>query len=263
MPATAERSLTIWADRVHPRVLSAGEGPPVVFLHGAAGLLWDPFLDAVAQQFTVHAPEFPGTSPGDHTGIESVDDWHDLVVYYGELLDELGLERATLIGHSFGGMLACELAAARPDCVGALVLLAPAGLWRDEDPIPAFLTLAPEDLAAVLYHSPEVAAAYMTPPEDPELAGEAMIAFAWALGCTGKFLWPIPDRGLHKRLHRVSAPTLVVWGAEDQLIVPAYAEEFRSRISGAQVETIADAGHMLQQEQPEATASVVAEFLAG
>jgi pimeloyl-ACP methyl ester carboxylesterase len=259
--ATAERSISIWRDQVHPRVHVRGDGPPLVFLHGAAGLLWDEFLEELAGSFTVYAPEFPGTSPGDHKAIDAIDDWHDLIVLYAELFDALGLESAALVGHSFGGMLAAEIAAAHPDRVSRLVLLGPAGLWRDETPIPPFLTFAPEEIAAYCYHRPEVAARYLQPPEDPTAAEDMMIAFTWALACTGKFLWPIPDRGLKKRLHRITAPTLVVWGEEDRLIAPEYAEEFRSRIANASVETIGGAGHMVQQEEPGPTASAVAAFL--
>jgi pimeloyl-ACP methyl ester carboxylesterase len=83
------------------RVLSAGQGDPVVFVHGAGGLFWDPFLDGLAAGHRVIAPEHPGS--GQSQGLDHVEDVWDLVLYYNELLDELGLSRATLVGHSFGG----------------------------------------------------------------------------------------------------------------------------------------------------------------
>ena len=84
----------------------------------------------------------------------------------------------------------------------------------------------------------------------------------WALGATGKFLWPIPDKGLKKRIHRVSAPTLLVWGKEDRLVAPVYADEFTRRIAGSRVHTVSGAGHAPHLEQPEAVARVVKEFLS-
>jgi pimeloyl-ACP methyl ester carboxylesterase len=85
----------------------------------------------------------------------------------------------------------------------------------------------------------------------------------WSLACTGKFVWPIPDRGLQKRLHRITAPTLVVWGKQDGIVSPVYAGEFASRIAGARVELIDDAGHLPQLEQVAAVSKTVSSFLDG
>jgi pimeloyl-ACP methyl ester carboxylesterase len=90
----------------------------------------------------------------------------------------------------------------------------------------------------------------------------ARAAMVWNLGATGKLCWPIPDRGLHKRLHRVTAPTLIVWGEQDTLISPVYAEEFRTRIADSRVAIIPGSGHTPQLEQTEATYGVVSEFLS-
>ena len=83
-------------------------------------------------------------------------------------------------------------------------------------------------------------------------------------GATGKFIWPIPDKGLKKRIHRVTAPTLLVWGEDDRLVPPVYAEEFaapaRRRPACAPSVT---AGHAPHLEQPETVARVVREFLTG
>jgi pimeloyl-ACP methyl ester carboxylesterase len=83
----------------------------------------------------------------------------------------------------------------------------------------------------------------------------------WALACTGKFTWPIPDRGLHKRLHRITAPTLVVWGARDGIAPPLYAEEFARRIPGARAEVVEDAAHHPHLERPDAVLPLLREFL--
>jgi pimeloyl-ACP methyl ester carboxylesterase len=98
-------------------------------------------------------------------------------------------------------------------------------------------------------------------PEDPEAAVKARAALVWALGCTGKLCWPIPDRGLHKRLHRISTPTLIVWGADDALAPVVYAEEFHKRIAGSQVQIIPDCGHIPQVEALDAALDVVRRFL--
>jgi pimeloyl-ACP methyl ester carboxylesterase len=82
------------------------------------------------------------------------------------------------------------------------------------------------------------------------------------MGATGKFLWPIPDKGLRKRIHRVQAPTLLVWGKEDRVVPPVYAEEFARRIAGARVEIVDQAGHAPHLEQPDAVAPLVRDFLS-
>jgi pimeloyl-ACP methyl ester carboxylesterase len=77
----------------------------------------------------------------------------------------------------------------------------------------------------------------------------------------GKILFPIPNRRVSKRLYRVTAPTLVLWGEADRLIVPAYARQWGRLIPGATVQMIPDAGHMLPYEQPEPFVSAVSRFL--
>ena len=123
----------------------------------------------------------------------------------------------------------------------------------------------PEALPALLFKDPGCAAAQamFTPPDDPGEALAATAGLIWALGCTGKFVWPIPDRGLAKRLHRVRAPTLIVWGEDDALIPSAYAAEFADRIAGSRVEIVAECGHIPQLEQGAATLEIVRRFLAG
>jgi pimeloyl-ACP methyl ester carboxylesterase len=262
--APAERSLRVWDDQLQVRVLVAGSGPPLVYFHPAGGLTWDGFLDALTQQFTVYAPEHPGTTPGDPRAIDRVDDMWDLVVMYQEVLEQLGLERPVLMGESFGGMVACEVAAYAPERVSKLVLLAPLGLWRDDLPVRNPMIVSQDELRRLLFADPdgEAAGRFFGLPEEQEARVEAQVDFTWSQACTGKFVWPIPDRGLRKHIHRVGAPTLVVWGRQDGVIAPAYADEFARRIRGARVELIDRAGHLPHLEQSEAVARLVREFLS-
>lgn len=259
-----EQALSTWADQISLHVQTAGSGPPVLFLHGAGGLTWDPFLDRLAEAHTVYAPQHPGTTPGDPDAVRSLDDLWDLVVLYAETMDRLGLERTAVVGHSFGGMVAAELAANYPDRITRLVLIGPIGLWRDDVPIRNIGSYSAEELPGAIFADPdsELAKQFFALPEDPDAAAEAQARFVWAMGTTlGKFAWPIPDKGLRKRIYRVKAPTLVVWGTDDRLIPPAYAEEFAARIPGARVEYIEGAGHLPQLEQPESVSRLVLAFL--
>jgi pimeloyl-ACP methyl ester carboxylesterase len=265
MVATQERTVSVWRDTVQPRVKVAGNGPPVVFFHGATGLQWDPFLDALAENFTVYAPEHPGTTPGDPDGIKSLDNLWDLVLYYYELFDRLGLETPAVVGHSFGGMVAAEVAATNPERVSKLVLIDPVGLWRDDTPVKNWMVMLPEDLAQVVFADPTGPVAQQTfaVPDDVDAQIDARIQMMWSLACTGKFVWPIPDKGLKKRLHRIEAPTMVIWGKEDRLIAPIYAQEFAERIPNARIELIDGAGHLPQLEQQATVVALVRGFLEG
>lgn len=259
------RTIAVWDGKVRIRVHSQGSGPALVFLHGPWGLAWDPFLDELAKSFTVHAPEHPGTTPETPDDVYQLDGLWDLVLCYDELLAALGVDNAALVGHSFGGMLACELAAAYPARVRRLALIAPLGFWRDGDRVVNWMMLDPARLPEYVFRDPksEAARRMFGTGADPDAATEARVRLAWGMGATGKFIWPIPDKGLKKRIHRVTAPALLIWGKEDRLVPPVYADEFTRRLRGARVQTVDGAGHVPHLEQPDVVARMVREFVAG
>ncbi len=261
----SERTIAVWDGTVRIRVHTRGSGPALVFLHGPWGHTWDPFLDELASSFTVHAPEHPGTTPDAHDDIYQLDNLWDLVLCYDEVFSALGLERAVLVGHSFGAMLACELAAAYPARVTHQALIAPLGFWRDADRVVNWMMLDPARLPEYLFRDPksEPARRMFGVSADPDVAIAARVRLAWAMGSTGKFIWPIPDKGLKKRIHRVTAPTLLVWGKEDRIVPPVYADEFSRRIRGARVQTVDGTGHVPHLEQPQTVARMIREFVAG
>ena len=202
------------------RVHVQGSGPAVVFFHGPWGLTWGPFLDALARQFTVYAPEHPGTSPEDPDAIRHVDSLWDLVLCYDELLDQLKLRDVMLAGHSFGAMVACEVAALQPARVKRLALMDPIGLWLDDAPVVNWMLQGPAEMPAYVFHQPDgpAAKAMFAVPAEAEAGALARTRLTWAMGATGKFIWPIPDKGLKKRIHRIAAPTLLLWGEHDRLV---------------------------------------------
>jgi pimeloyl-ACP methyl ester carboxylesterase len=261
---TTQQTVTVWQGHVPFRVHVKGQGPALVFFHGPWGLAWDPFLDALARSFTVYAPEHPGTTPGEPDTVKHVDGLWDLILCYDELLDALGLGETMLVGHSFGGMVACEVAALRPARVRRLALIDPIGLWRDDAPVTNWMLMALSEMPAYVFREPNAPAtrALFAIPEDPEQAALARTRLIWAMGATGKFIWPIPDKGLHKRIHRISAPTLLVWGREDRLVPSLYADTFARRLPRARIELVEAAGHAPQMEQPETVARLVQTFLA-
>jgi pimeloyl-ACP methyl ester carboxylesterase len=263
--AVREETVQVWAGRLKLRVKVAGDGPPLLYFHPLPGLAWGPLLDQLAGRHTVYAVEHPGTTPGDPRAITEVQTFWELLLVYDEAIRELGLRRPAVIGQSFGGMVAADLAATFPHLVSRLVLLSPIGLWRDDAPIPLMQMVAgpPEDLPQYLFAHPDSAAARaaMALPDDPAQIPKAIAQSAWNTGCTTKFAWPIADHGLGRRLHRITAPTLIVWGRQDALVPVAYAGEFGRGIAGSQVEVIDDCGHVVQVDQPERTWAAITAFL--
>jgi pimeloyl-ACP methyl ester carboxylesterase len=245
------------------RVLAGGSGAPVVFFHGAGGLLADnPFLDDLARRYHVYAPEWPGY--GESAGDELLEDMLDFALHGWDLVDALGLRRPHLVGHSMGGMIAAEMACLAPRDLDKLVLASPAGLWLDAHPIPDIFALLPYQLVEVLFHDPTRGQALLTGGadlSDLEALKEFYLASQRRLAMAGKILFPIPNRRLAKRLYRLTAETLIAWGAADRLIVPAYAGHWQRLVPGARLVTLEDAGHMLPYEQPEAFARALADFL--
>ncbi|MBA4181492.1 MAG: hypothetical protein C0506_12955 [Anaerolinea sp.] len=244
-------------------VYRKGSGAPLLWLHAAGGLNkgWTPELEALSQQYDVIAPVHPGWD--DTAGLEHIDDIHDMVVYYQDFLDALGLASVFVAGHSIGAMFAAELAAARPDMVKKLVLTCPVGLWMDETPVTDMFTKLPNELPGVIFGdlSNPIIPQLFTRPTDPDELADAMYLQLANFSATGKFIWPIPDKGLKKRLHRVKSPTLILWGEQDNLTPFAYAALFQSKIKNSRVVSFKGPGHMLPLENTPAWAKEVADFL--
>jgi pimeloyl-ACP methyl ester carboxylesterase len=258
------RRLRLWQDRIETEVEVAGSGPPLVYLHGPWGLAPDrAFIARLAEAHTVFAPRFPGTTPGNPDAIHTLDSWLDLIVYNGELFDALALTTPALVGHSFGALVAAEFTAAVPKSAGQLVLIDPVGLWRDDLPVRNWMLLAEDARCPTLFADPdgEAARRFVDVPSEPAARVDALAQFVWAQACTGKFVWPIADRGLKHRIHRIAAPTLIIWGAADRIVAPPYAQEFAKHIARARVEVIEKAGHLPHLEAPDHVAKLVTEFL--
>ena len=258
------RRLKLWQGRIETEVEIAGNGPPLVYLHGPWGLAPDRgFVARLAAQNTVYAPKFPGTSRGDTEAAHALDTWLDLVVYYGELFDALKLAAPAVVGHSFGGLLAAEIAASSPKSVGRLALIDPVGLWLDDHPVQNWMVLPNKTRRSSLFADAdsEVAKRFFDAPADAADRVETQAQLIWSQACTGKFVWPLPDKGLKKHIHRIAAPTLIVWGKADGIIAPAYADEFAKRIAQARIAMLDGAGHLPHFEQAQSVAKLVGEFL--
>jgi pimeloyl-ACP methyl ester carboxylesterase len=249
----------------------AANAQPIVFFHGAGGhVAGEPMLQRLGARYRVYAPVWPGY--GDGPGEELIDDMLDFALHGADVVDALGLGAAHgrvaphLVGHSMGGMIAAEMAAIAPALYGKLALIAPAGLWLEEHPIPDIFSMMPFDFPQYLFHDPAWGAAMMTGGlnfDDMDVIKQFLIVNSRRLGTAGKILFPIPNRRLSKRLYRLTNPVLLVWGESDRLISPAYARAWKDSLANPQLALIDEAGHMAPYEKPEQVADAIDSFFVG
>jgi pimeloyl-ACP methyl ester carboxylesterase len=254
-PARAEY-LDFPGGRVH--LFRGGAGTPVLFLHAAGGAgEWHEFHGLLARRFEVFAPDHPGFGRSDE--LAEVEGMDDLVYHYVDLIERLGLERPHVVGASFGGWVAAELAVARSDLIGSLVLLGPAGLRLPEHPVTDLFLLTPDQIPGVLFEDQAKASVLFSaePSIDDVLAAyRDMTAFA-------RFSWSpfLCNPKLERRLRRITAPTLVACPSEDRVIPVEHGRRYAERIPDARFESVEDCGHAMYFERPHEFAQVVTDFL--
>ncbi len=252
--------ISIDAGRYQVRLWKAGDGPALLFLHGFDGLpVGAPFLERLAQRHTVFAPELPGF--GDSHGEEHFHGLLDAALLHHDFVEAAGGGPIDVIGHSLGGMFACELAAMWPMDVRRLVIVDAFGLWDDATPIPDFFSMSPRRLRNALWHDSESSASQQPIGVNGKTGIPATVTRSGNLATAGRFLWPIPDLGLNRRLHRIKAPTLAIWGASDGLVDPSYGDAFQAAIDDAQLIVIPDSGHYPMLEKPDEFSDAVEAFL--
>ena len=236
-----KQTLELWSNP-NQVVYRAGEGSPLVWLHSLYGVEADTrIIEALAREYSVFAPLTPGFA--DLSELESIRDIHDLALHYDDLLNALQLDNVILAGHSLGAMIAAEIAAHVPTRISRLILASPLGLWNDAYPVRDIFGVPAAEMPTLLYAD---LANAPTASGKPDV--EQIVALARGMATVARFLWPIPDRGLSRRLHRVTAPTLVIHGAQDRFVPVEYADEFVARIPDARSEIIPAVGHMLFSE---------------
>ncbi|HEY1448009.1 MAG TPA: alpha/beta fold hydrolase [Caulobacteraceae bacterium] len=253
---------TVKTRHAEVRYLEGGSGEPLLYLHGAGGITAeDPLLARLSERWRVVAPFLPGY--GETEECASLRDMLDFTLHTADVAQALGLKDPALVGHSMGGMIAAEMAAIAPNDFSRLALVAPAGLWLEDHPIPDMFTVLPYAMPGYLFHDPEAGTKLMTAGlnfDDPEFLKAYLIRNARQMGMAGKILFPVPERGLADRLYRIRARTVIVWGESDRLIPPVYGPAFEAGICGARLVRIPEAGHMVTIEKPAEVAAAVASL---
>ncbi|MBI4694651.1 MAG: alpha/beta hydrolase [Gammaproteobacteria bacterium] len=255
------QKLTLASSGLDVHYYRAGRGEPLLYLHHLIGIAgFEPALGKLAEHFDVIAPYAPGWGPA-KDDLEKMDPGPlDLTLHFCDVLDALGVASAHVAGISIGGWMAAELAAIAPQRVQKLVLVNPLGLWLEEAPGEDPFAQHPGNPSEVLFADKASRKKYLVDGRNPL---DALVEELLNLRAGAKFLWPIPDTGVKRRLPRIKAQTLVVTSEHDAIVpAAAYGAAWQSAIPGAKLARLAGAGHLAELEQPERFAALVTEFVA-
>jgi pimeloyl-ACP methyl ester carboxylesterase len=240
-------------------VVRRGAGRPLLLLHGFHPVSADaPVLDLLGKHAEVIAPSHPGF--GRSARPSDFDTVYDLVHFYLDLIEQLGPEKITLMGCSFGGWLAAEIAVACSHRLERLVLVDAVGIKTSgpdtPDVLDVFNTL-PAEVQRRSWHDATTWA-----PDFDEMSDDALVAYARDRDALCLYAWHpyMYNPQLKRWLRRITVPTLVLWGASDRIVSPAYGRAYAGFIPGARFELIDGAGHHPEIEQPAALAERVVAF---
>jgi len=255
----AHRRDTVTVGGLETTLWRGGRGSPLLILGPEfAPPQWFPYHDGLAARFQVFAPEHPGF------GSTPLPDWllgiDDLVFHYADLLDTLRLDRVALLGTSLGGWIAAEFAATHPQRVSALVLVGAGGLKVDGvERHDVFLHSLEENLNR-LFHDPTRAAQLLPSESGPD----ALVRSYREAAGLARLAWNpyFYNPKLARRLRRITAPTLVVWGAEDRYFPLAHGEAYAAQVPGARLHTVAECGHLVPFEKADEFVGLASSFLA-
>ncbi len=243
----------------------AGAGEPLLYLHAIGGDTEGlPALDELARERTVLMPMHPGF--GSSQGVDDIDSIEDMAFHYLAVLDALRLEQVDVIGTSYGGWIAAEVACRWPERVRRLVLVDAAGLWLDEAPMVELFGAEPAELAERLFQDQSLPQAQLLRAmvNVSDLPDEILLPQANAMAAAARVAWNpyFHNPKLPERLHRVRMPVLIVWGRQDGLIPPAHGERYRDLLPDARLVLIDGCGHLPILEKPAEFLGVVRPFLA-
>jgi pimeloyl-ACP methyl ester carboxylesterase len=249
---------TITVQGIDLQVVRRGAGAPLLLLHGGDGPQNHlPFFQGLTQRFDVIAPTHPGFANSPIP--EHFDALEDLVYLYLDLLDALDVWDVVLMGFAMGGWVAAELAVRNTTRLAQLILVDAVGIKpgdRDRRDIADIFGAPAPAVTKLLFHDPSKALdlAAMTDAQVTVLAADR-IAHAM-------YTWDpyMHNPKLRYWLHRITVPTLLIWGASDGVVPVTYAEAYRAKIPGAQLVVIPEAGHLPHVEQPELLLQHVLSF---
>ncbi len=247
--------------KVDAEVIVGGSGAPILVLHGFHNLpAQSPFLNKLTAYGKVYAPSLPGF--GHTVRPDDFDTIYDLFHFCLDFIDSLPDQPLTLVGLSFGGWLALELATKNLPQLDRLVLVDALGVKlsdRETPDIADIFNLHPDEVRARSWFDQEAGGLDFDSMSDDEIVvyarnRESLCLYGWH-----PYMYT-PQ--LANWLHRISVPTLVLWGEKDGIVDIDYGQSLAAKIPDSRFEIIAEAGHHAEVEQAEALARKMSAFLA-
>lgn len=241
-------------------LVQRGRGRPLLFLHAGEGLMPErPWLELLSRRYRVIAPWHPGY--GNTPLLDGLGSVDDLAYLYLDLAAELRLADAVLVGACFGGWVAAEIMVRSTARFSHLALVDPLGIkigGRDVRDIADMHGVSRAEYLRLAWAEPANGDIDFAKLSDSELSAIVRGREAFAL-----YGWKpyMHNPRLRRWLHRIDRPTLLLWGAEDGVVTPAYGEGWRQSIPGARLELIPQAGHFPHWEQPEAFVDRLSAFV--
>lgn len=225
----------------------------LIYLFGIAGHAeLSPAMRAVESAgWEIIVPSVPGFDGA--PGFQPRDEYLDWLTTFWDSIDATGAGPCPIVGASIGGLFAAELAALRPEVVTGVALLAPFGIADASNPgFNIYGTPGSERMAHLFAKDVPEAFVHRFADRGPE---EAPVASYLSDVAAANILWPLGDRGTSKRLHRITAPRLTLWGDLDEVNPVVNAAAW----GGATV--IAGAGHLMEWDAPDQVSTAVLDFL--
>jgi len=238
-----------------------GAGAPLVYLHSAAGETdWMPFHEDLSKHFHVHAPAHPGF--GMSTGLEQIDDIHDMAWHYVDLFEQLGWRQVPVVGFSLGAWIALEVAILRPELISKLVLVAAAGVHVEDAPVAELFLSDFKKARELVFYDPASPVVKVAMP----LTFDDSRVLMWmrAQEATARIGWNpyLHNPQLPRHLRRVRCPVQIIWGRNDKLIPLAHGEYFAAHLPNAKLSVFEQCGHMVPFEKKDEFVAAVIDFAA-
>jgi pimeloyl-ACP methyl ester carboxylesterase len=243
------------------QVLKGGTGEPLLLLHGLEGNPgWLRCVQALADHFTVYLPSHPGFNHSECP--RWLKTMPDLVCFYTWFLEQQQLEGVRAIGFSLGGWLAAELVATTRHAFSKLLLVDAVGIKPQQGEIADIFIVSPAQVLEWSFYDPQQA------PEYDQLYGRPLSAEQQAMAennreMAARLCWKpyMYDPRLPFLLARVTIPTRIVWGRQDQLVPLECGQIYQQAIPGAELVVIDQCGHLPQVEKPEEFVQCALAFL--
>jgi pimeloyl-ACP methyl ester carboxylesterase len=237
------------------RLQQDGGGAPLLLLHHSTGHSgWMPLYERLAESFAVTVPDLPGYGHSERP------DWarepRDLAVMMQQLLDKLDLDGVTLVGLGFGGFIAAEMATLNHRRLSRMVLVGAAGIKPQEGEIVDQMLMDHAEYVKLGFRDEASFEQHFGAEVDPEVRD----IWDFSRIMTARLTWSpyMHSRRLPHLLGDVQTPTLLVWGEHDRIVPVHCASQYERALPNARLEIVADAGHAVDMEQPEALASLIA-----